>query len=97
MILSSKPIVVFFYSYPNLHPCYFDVGSGTPATKAETPLVKKRQTKKKKNDSASKKDGKGGGSGGGEDGDESDGYEFVIVSYDNKVSWRSSSKTRECL
>ena len=58
---------------------------GTPVTKAETPLVKKRQTKKKKNDSASKKDGKGGGSGGGEDGDDSDGYEFVIVSYDNKV------------
>ena len=67
------------------YPCYHPVGAGTPATKAETPLVKKRQTKKKKNDSASKKDGKGGGSGGGEDGDESDGYEFVIVSYDNKV------------
>ena len=33
-------------------------------------------------------DGKGGGSGGGEDGDESDGYEFVIVSYDNKV-WKA--------
>ena len=47
-------------------------------------MVKKRQTKKKKNDSASKKDGKSGGSGAGEDGDESDGYEFVIVSYDNK-------------
>ena len=47
--------------------------------------MKKRQTKKKKNDSASKKDGKGGGSAGGDDGDESDGYEFFIVSYDNKV------------
>ena len=60
---------------------------GSPNAK-DTPNVKKRHRRAKSGAN------KGGGGGGGEDGNDSDGYEFIIVSIENK-QWHFEAPSTE--